>query len=117
MSDLDRLLRLSGMNAQTQTQETDDREFKEAVGEFAEPIYKLCDEIGCDSDHPIFAELVRYMSGDQIKDFVADYRRHHEMNDMEAEVESVEPTEPSKEEGNKFSGELADDKKDRKKDI
>jgi hypothetical protein len=91
----------------------------EAVGEFAEPIYKLCDEIGCDSDHPIFAELVRYMSGDQIKDFVADYRRHHEMNDMEdeAEVESIEPTEPSKEEGNKFSGELADAKKDGKKEF
>jgi hypothetical protein len=39
------------------------------------------------------------------------------MNDMEAEVESVEPTEPSKEEGNKFSGELADAKKDGKKEF
>ena len=68
MSDLDRLLKLSGQQAQSQTQEVTDRKFKEAVGEFAEPIYQLCDEVGCDPDHPIFAELVRYMSGDQIKD-------------------------------------------------
>jgi hypothetical protein len=109
MSDLDRLLKLSGQQAQSQTQETTDRKFKEAVGEFAEPIYQLCDEVGCDPDHPIFAELVRYMSGDQIKDFVADYRRHHDMNDVNVvddddpryaddenlpKDESVEPTEP-----------------------
>ncbi len=127
MSDLDRLLKLSGQQAQSQTQETTDRKFKEAVGEFAEPIYQLCDEVGCDPDHPIFAELVRYMSGDQIKDFVADYRRHHDMNDVNVvddddpryaddenlpKDESVEPTEPSKEEGNKFSGELAKAKED-----
>jgi len=132
MSDLDRLLKLSGMNAQSQTQETDDRKFKEAVGEFAEPIYQLCDEIGCDTDHPIFAELVRYMSGDQIKDFVADYRRHHDMNDVNViddddpryaddenlpKDESVEPTEPSKEEGNEFSGELAKAKAAGKKEF
>ena len=127
MSDLDRLLKLSGQKAQSQTQETTERKFKEAVGEFAEPIYQLCDEVGCDPDHPIFAELVRYMSGDQIKDFVADYRRHHDMNDVNVvddndpryaddenlpKDESVEPTEPSKEEGNKFSGELAKAKED-----
>ena len=132
MSDLDRLLKLSGMNAQSQTQKTDDREFKEAVGEFAEPIYQLCDEIGCDPDHPIFAELVRYMSGDQIKDFVSDYRRHHDMNDVNViddndpryaddenlpKDESVEPTEPSTEEGNEFSGELAKAKAAGKKEF
>ena len=58
------------------------KELTEAVGEFAEPIYQLCDELDC-PDHSVFDELVRYMSGDQIKDFVADYRRHHDMNDME----------------------------------
>lgn len=52
---------------------------KEAVGEFAEPIYQLCDELEC-PDHPVFDELVRYLSGDQIQDFVADFRRHHDMN-------------------------------------
>ena len=109
MSDLDRLLKLSGMNAQNQTQETDNREFKEAVGEFAKPIYDLIDELGADANNPVLDELIRYMSGDQIKEFVADFRRHHEMNDTE---ESVEPTEPSTEEGNKFSGELAQAKKD-----
>ena len=132
MSDLDRLLKLSGMKAQTQTQETDNREFKEAVGEFAKPIYDLIDELGVDDNHPVLDELIRYMSGDQIKDFVADYRRHHEMNDVNViddddpryaddenlpKDESIEPTEPSKEEGNKFSGELADAKKDGKKEF
>lgn len=58
------------------------KELTEAVGEFAEPIYQLCDELDC-PDHSVFDELVRYMSGDQIKDFVADFRRHHDMNDME----------------------------------
>ena len=52
----------------------------EAVGDSAEPIYDLCDELGCDTDHPVFAELVRYLSGEQIEDFVADFRRHNDMN-------------------------------------
>ena len=52
---------------------------EEAVGEFAEPIYQLCVELEC-PDHPVFDELVRYLSGDQIQDFVADFRRHHDMN-------------------------------------
>jgi len=47
----------------------------EAVGSFAEPMYDLCDEVGCDPDHPIFAELIRYLDGDTIKDFVDEYRR------------------------------------------
>ena len=46
MSDLDRLLKLSGQQAQSQTQETTDKKFKEAVGEFAEPIYQVCDGVG-----------------------------------------------------------------------
>ena len=30
------------------------------------------------------------MSGDDIKDFVADFRRHYDMNDMEESIESVD---------------------------
>ena len=58
------------------------KELTEAVGDSAEPIYQLCDELDC-PDHSVFDELVRYMSGDQIKDFVADFRRHHDMPAME----------------------------------
>lgn len=74
-----------------QMNETDTNE---AVGQFADPIYDLCDEIGCDPDHPLFAELVRYLDGDTIKDFVADYRRHNMMEsdiDQIAEVGKVYP--------------------------
>ena len=52
----------------------------EAVGEFADPILDLCDDLGCDSDHPVLGELIRYLDGDTIKDFVADFRRHNDMN-------------------------------------
>jgi len=140
MSDLDRLLKLSGQNAQSQTQDkVDNREFKEAVGEFAEPIYDLIDMHFEGDCQPVFDELVRYMSGDQIKDFVADFRRHHELpsqDEIDADVnviddddpryaddenlpkdESVEPTEPSTEEGNEFSGELAKAKAAGKKEF
>ncbi len=51
----------------------------EAVGEFAEPIYDLMDEMGIESND-IMDNLIRYMSGDDIKDFVSNYRR---MNDMQ----------------------------------
>jgi hypothetical protein len=53
---------------------------QEAVGEFADPILDLCDDLGCDSDHPVLGELIRYLDGDTIKDFVADFRRHNDMN-------------------------------------
>lgn len=122
MSDLERLLKLSGQQAQSQTQETtDNREMKEAVGEFAEPIYDLIDMHFEGDCQPVFDDLVRYLSGDQIKDFVADFRRHHDlpsMDEVDADTEeSVEPTEPSTEEGNKFSGELAQAKKDGKDEF
>lgn len=122
MSDLDRLLKLSGQEAQSQTQETpENREMKEAVGEFAEPIYDLIDMHFEGDCQPVFDDLVRYLSGDQIKDFVADFRRHHDlpsMDEVNADTEeSVEPTEPSTEEGNKFSGELAKAKEDGKDEF
>jgi hypothetical protein len=51
----------------------------EAVGEFAEPIYDLIDMHFEGDCQPVFDDLVRYLSGDQIKDFVEDFRRHHEL--------------------------------------
>ena len=88
MSELERILKLAGSQATVEetpspAPEATQREMKpvaqEAVGEFAEPIYNLCDELEC-PDHPVFDELVRYLSGDQIEDFVADFRRHNDMN-------------------------------------
>ena len=93
MSDLNRILKLAGREATVEetpslAPEMTQREMKpvahEAVGEFADPILDLCDELGCDSDHPVLDELIRYLDGDTIKDFVADFRRHNDMNgDME----------------------------------
>ena len=60
----------------------------EAVGTAADPIMDLCDDVGCDPDHPIFQELVRYLDVDQIADFVSDYRRNHDMpNGMDETTE------------------------------
>lgn len=96
--DLETLLKYSGVNNSEVTQkelednansETPQAPKKtEAVGVAADPIMDLCDDVGCDPDHPIFQELVRYLDVDQIADFVADYRRNHDMpNGMdEAEV-------------------------------
>ncbi len=90
MSDLERILKLAGAQATVEqtpspAPEMTQREMKpvaqEAVGEFAEPIYDLCDELGCDADHPVLDELVRYLDGDTLRDFVADFRRHNDMND------------------------------------
>ena len=67
----------------------------EAVGSFADPILDLCDEVGCDPDHPIFADLIRYLDGDTIADFVKEFRSNHEY-DNGMEYESVE--EPVEEE-------------------
>lgn len=61
----------------------------EAVGDFAEPIYDLIDELGDSSI--VLDNLIRYLDGDTIKDFVEDFRRHHDMNNMEESV--IESTE------------------------
>lgn len=53
-------------------------EVVEAVGDFAQPIYDLMDEIGVDSNHPILNDLIRYLDGDTIKDFVDEFRRMHD---------------------------------------
>ena len=63
----------------------------EAVGDSAEAFYQLQDEFAggeADGAHKaLIDELIRYLSGDQIADFVADFRRHYDMNDMEENVE------------------------------
>ena len=99
MSNLDRMLELASHGtSRAQGQVPATREMKdvpvteeptqEAVGEFADPILDLCDELECDSDHPVLGELIRYLDGDTIKDFVADFRRHNDMNgDMEESLE------------------------------
>ena len=89
MSDLERILKLAGAQATVEqtpspAPEMTQREMKpvahEAVGDSADPILDLCDDLGCDSDHPVLGELIRYLDGDTIKDFVADFRRHNDMN-------------------------------------
>ena len=70
----------------------------EASGDFAEPFYELQDEFcGGECTSPahkaLIDELVMYMSGDDIKGFVADFRRHHDMNDVEESVEEAELSE------------------------
>ena len=54
-------------------------ELKEAVGDFADPIYDLIDELGDSSI--VLDNLIRYLDGDTIKDFVEDFRRHHDMKE------------------------------------
>ena len=51
---------------------------KEAVDQYADPIYDLLDELDI-KDNIVLDELIRYMSGDQIEDFVADFRRNHDI--------------------------------------
>ena len=80
----------------------------EAVGQFADPIYDLCDELGCEAEHPVYSDLIRYLDGDTIKDFVDEYRRVHDfgngvenpeesktqesgMSRMDAEFQEMEP--------------------------
>ena len=62
---------------------------EEAVGDSADPILDLIEELG--SHSIVLDELIRYLDGDTIKDFVSDFRRHNDMPPMkEAEIE-LEP--------------------------
>ena len=62
-------------------------DMKEAVGDSAEPIWDLIDELG---SHSIVLEnLIRYLDGDTIEDFVDDFRRHHDMPKRGEAEESV----------------------------
>lgn len=106
MSDLDRILKLASHGtADAQSQAPAERELKdvpvveeptttrEAVGEFAEPIYDLIDMHFEGDCQPVFDDLVRFLSGDQIKEFVDDFRRHHELpmgNDMDDDMDEAQ---------------------------
>ena len=98
MSDLDRILKLAGQAHQSPAPAvevaTTEREMKpvaqEAVGEFAEPIYDLIDMHFEGDCQPVFDDLVRYLSGDQIEDFVADFRRNHDLNDMDDDMDEAQ---------------------------
>ena len=60
-------------------------DMKEAVGDFAEPIYDLIDELGDSSI--VLDNLIRFLDGDTIEDFVDDFRRHHDMPKRGEEAE------------------------------
>ena len=99
MSDLERILKLAGSQAKVEetpspAPEITQREMKpvaqEAVGEFAEPIYDLIDMHFEGDCQPVFDDLVRYLSGDQIEDFVADFRRNHDLNDMDDDMDEAQ---------------------------
>lgn len=63
----------------------------EAVGDFAKPIYDLIDDLGdTDQTHAnVLHDLIRYLDGDTIKDFVEEFRRVHDYGDG-MEYESVQ---------------------------
>ena len=62
-----------------------------AAGEFAEPIYKLIEECGgrgADMGEPhsfVLTELIAYLSGDSIRDFVEYFRQNYEMHEEDDE--------------------------------
>lgn len=60
----------------------------EAVGDFADPIYDLIDELGDSSI--VLDNLIRFLDGDTIEDFVDDFRRHHDMPKRGEAEESTE---------------------------
>ena len=63
----------------------------EAVGDFAKPIYDLIDDLGdTDQTHAnVLHDLIRYLDGDTIKDFVDEFRRVNDYGDG-LEYESVQ---------------------------
>jgi len=63
----------------------------EAVGEFAEPLYTLQADLGLE-DNILVDELARWMSGQDIADFVADFRSDHDMNENVKEEKVTEGT-------------------------
>lgn len=104
MSDLNRMLKLAGREASAQSPTlapVTTREMKaapvsaapvseapvtEVVGDAAEAFYDMMDNMagGEEPAEPfktIMDEMVRYMSGDQMEDFIADFKRHHGMSD------------------------------------
>ena len=76
----------------------------EAVGEFAEPLYTLQDELGLE-DNILVDELARWMSGQDIADFVADFRSDHDMN---GDMEEADIDEADIDEDNAFNSAAAE---------
>ena len=60
-----------------------------AAGEFAEPIYKLLDDLGGDSEELVLGALIAYLTGDSIRDFVEDFRRHNSMVEEEDSLDDI----------------------------
>ena len=101
MSDINRILALSGLaqnGINTNVRAASNKkgsEMVEAVGDSAEAFYQLQDEF-CGGECPskahkaLIDELIRSMTGDEVKRFVDDFRRHYDMNDMEENVEEAE---------------------------
>jgi len=73
----------------------------EAVGDSAEGFYRMQDEFAggeAEGAHKVLIdELVRYLSGDQIEDFVSDFERHHDLvGDMDEGKEDKSPEDREK---------------------
>ena len=51
-----------------------------AAGEFAEPIFKLLGELeGHTRQDLVLLELIRFLPGETISEFVEEFRRNHDM--------------------------------------
>jgi|TARA_R110002153_G_scaffold82709_8_gene208545 hypothetical protein len=55
-----------------------DKTTKEAVGDFAKPIYDLLDQLGDNAEAKLLDDLIRYLDADVIKDFVDEFRSNHD---------------------------------------
>lgn len=66
----------------------------EAVGEKAESFYDMQDAFAggeAEGAHKVIIdELVRYLSGDQLEDFVADFSRHYDLADMDMNEDDLD---------------------------
>ena len=65
-----------------------EEDMDEAVGESAEPLYTLQDELGLE-DNILVDELAKWMSGQDIAEFVDDFRRDHDMV-QEADIDEAD---------------------------
>ena len=64
-----------------------------ACGEFAEPIYKLIEELG-DTEatrEKVLDSLIKFLRGKTIEEFVESFRQDYDMNDDETEDMETQP--------------------------
>ena len=109
MSDLDRIKALAGLATDTVAEAgcdcecgqspceacgEDHHEVAEAVGDAAEVFYNMQDAFAggeAEGAHKVIIdELVRYLSGDQLEDFVADFSRHYDLADMDMNEDDLD---------------------------